>query len=263
MTRPCPRFLLLAVLALVVLPLSRMAGQTPAGAAPSVRVNVRFEGEIPKRKSFEFPPGFRERRPDEAEFCGKCADSGTLRDESLEIDAETRGVANVAIAILGPAGDHRALIAGKKKLPPVVLDNASCRFAPHVGFVMAGSPITVRNSDSFSHNARIVFRGQQELWNAIVAPGREAQTRPFNVTGTYTVYCDVHPWMRAYIIAVRHPYVEVTGKTGECVISDLPIEGEADVVAWHETLGSAKSTIRLVPGSEIQVRFTEKDLKSR
>ncbi len=209
-------------------------------------MQVVYDGAPPPRKPFAVPADFAERRPEEAAFCGDCAKAGRLVDESLLVSPEGRGIRNVAVSVQNVPGDV-------KELPAANLDNHECRFEPRVGFVAVGSTVLVKNSDTFAHNARIFGRGNQEVWNAIVAPGKSAPTRPFIVTGTYSVICDVHPWMRATIIATRHPWVGVTGDDGRARIRGIPATGKTELVLWHEKLGTARVQVDLAGAEETRL----------
>ncbi len=67
----------------------------------------------------------------------------------------------------------------------------------------------------------------------------------------FTVKCDVHPWMNAYVAVMSHPYFAVTGEDGKFSI-DMP-EGTYEIEAWHEKLGTQTQTVE-VPG-EINFSF--------
>jgi hypothetical protein len=136
---------------LLALTLLSCSPAEPRAAAPdtgSVEVVVLWAGEIPDPPPVRFPEAWAQSYPDDAGYCGNCREAGTLRDESLIIGAG-RGVANVAASFPGlPATEHGT---GAR----VRLDNKGCRFEPHLQFVPVGLPVTVTNSDPFTHNARI------------------------------------------------------------------------------------------------------------
>jgi plastocyanin len=202
------------------------------------------------------PEDFQKRRPEEGAFCGECAERGVLRHEELEVDPGTRGIRNVAAAIAGLPGDPSSL-------PKAVLDNKDCRFEPRIQFVAVGATLGVKNSDGFTHNARILGRGNQEFWNAIIAPGTESPTRPFVVAGTYTAICDVHPWMKATVIATKHPYCAITGADGIAVIDKVPAGQEWEVTLWHESLGTARAKIAVEAGKRASWPVTPRRFKAR
>jgi hypothetical protein len=48
--------------------------------------------------------------------------------------------------------------------------------------------------------------------------------------------CNIHPWMKGYLIVQDHPYVAVSGKDGTFAIKSLPA-GKWTFRAWHEESG--------------------------
>jgi hypothetical protein len=56
------------------------------------------------------------------------------------------------------------------------------------------------------------------------------------------VKCNIHPWMRAYIGVVAHPFFAVTGDDGTFTIKGLP-PGTYTIEAWHEKFGTSDQTI--------------------
>ena len=63
------------------------------------------------------------------------------------------------------------------------------------------------------------------------------------------VKCNQHPWEKAYVAVLPHPFFAVTAQDGSYKISGLP-PGQYTVVAWHERFGEQRT--------EIAVGVTEK-----
>lgn len=241
-----------------------LAGTLPAQAvAPkplpmSVEFSVRWEGELPPAPlTVRLDPAWKERNPAEAKLCGKCADEGRLVDESLLVDEKSRGIAHVAISLLGLEGPVEAL-----KEP--LLDNKDCRFEPRVFFAATGHGIRVQNSDPFAHTARLSDGGGNLLWNAMITTAEPVTTKALARSGTFQVLCDMHPWMKAHVIATRHPYVVVSGKDGKGLIAAVPAESrELSFVAWHEKLGTARGTLTTKPGARVETSLDQRAFKRR
>ena len=49
----------------------------------------------------------------------------------------------------------------------------------------------------------------------------------------FYIKCDVHPWMRSWVLVSDHPYFAVTDKSGNFTIKDIPA-GTYEVVCWQE-----------------------------
>ncbi len=56
------------------------------------------------------------------------------------------------------------------------------------------------------------------------------------------VKCNVHPWMRAYIGVVSHPFFAVTGDDGTFTIKGLP-PGTYTIEVWHEKYGKQEQPV--------------------
>jgi hypothetical protein len=231
-------------------------GSALAQERPTLTVTVTWDGELPKLKPVVIPDGFRQRNPDEARFCETCGGKGSLDDESVVVDARSRGLRDVAVSLVGVPDDL------KRDLPPPVLDYNDCRFEPRVQFVVLGSSIRVKNSDAFVHNARILGRGNRELWNALVPAEDGVDTTPLRAPGVYSVFCDVHPWMRAWLIGTRTPWVGVSDARGRVTFEGIPAGTEVTVHLWHPTLGRAQVRSVVAEGGTELKPLTQKDFKN-
>lgn len=47
------------------------------------------------------------------------------------------------------------------------------------------------------------------------------------------VECNIHPWMKGYVIVQEHPYVGITDEAGQLEITNLPV-GEVTFLVRHE-----------------------------
>jgi hypothetical protein len=71
---------------------------------------------------------------------------------------------------------------------------------------------------------------------------KEVTTKFDRPEPVFTVKCDVHPWMNAYIGVFTHPFFAVTGPDGKFSISGLE-PGTYELTAWHEKLGTQTASI--------------------
>jgi len=157
--------------------------------------------------------------------CGK----HKLVSEELVVGAD-KGVAGVVIFARDEAvkGDPAAGPKG-----PLVIDNNSCRFEPHVIVVPAGTEVTVKNSDSVAHNVNMTPL-KNNAFNQIIPPGQEIkvtfgkpETRPFSAV------CNIHPWMKGWVMVAPTPFAAASGKDGSFEIAGLPA-GAVEFVLTHE-----------------------------
>ncbi|MAG57306.1 MAG: hypothetical protein CMJ83_13515 [Planctomycetes bacterium] len=237
----------------ITLALIAVAALLPAQG--TLKIVVKWDGDAPKPKALVLPADFVKRNPDEAAFCDACAKKGKLLDETLVVDPKTKGIRDVAISLDGPR-------SSRDQLPPqVTLDNEHCRFSPRVAWVPIGSPLIVKNSDKFTHNARISARGRRQFWNALVPGGASVNTYPVTIGGVYRVVCDVHPWMKAWVIGTRNHWVGVTPKSGVVQFKDVSSPRPVKVHLWHPHLGRARVRVEVERGKEVLKSLTQKDFK--
>ena len=67
--------------------------------------------------------------------------------------------------------------------------------------------------------------------------------------------CDVHPWMRAALGVVDHPYFAVTGLDGAFTLGRVPA-GQYTLAAWHPRLGKRQQEIEVAAGATTRVEIT-------
>ncbi|MGH9675065.1 MAG: carboxypeptidase regulatory-like domain-containing protein, partial [Bryobacteraceae bacterium] len=129
---------------------------------------------------------------------------------------------------------------------PVVLDQHTCIYQPHVIGVVVGQEIEIRNSDDTNHNVHPLPKINRE-WNESQAPKSDPKRKSFpREEVMIAVKCNVHPWMRSYVGVVRHPYFAITGDDGTFTIKDVP-PGEYTVEAWHEKYGTMETKVTVAP----------------
>lgn len=128
----------------------------------------------------------------------------------------------------------------------VKLAQKGCMYEPHVLGVMTNQEIEVANDDPTNHNIHPLPKVNRE-WNESQPPGGEAKKKTFaREEVMIPVKCNVHPWMRAYIGVVGHPFFAVTGDDGSFTIKGLP-PGTYTLEAWHEKYGTQDVQITVAP----------------
>lgn len=129
----------------------------------------------------------------------------------------------------------------------VVIDQKGCMYEPHVVVAIVGQPVEFRNSDPEPHNVH--SRPSQERgWNFMMSRTGATRTVTFQKPEVAVpIGCDVHPWMRAYVAVVPHPYAAVTDRSGSARIGPLP-PGSYTLEFWHEQLGKKEVRVTLSAG---------------
>jgi plastocyanin len=167
----------------------------------------------------------------DVEVCGK----HKLVNEELMVAAD-KGVANVVVFVRDKSVKVHPDAAAAAKSTKVVLDNKDCRFEPHVAFVQAGQSLVVKNSDPVGHNSNIATLKNSPSNNLIPAGGEATLTFKAAEAIPAQVTCNIHPWMKAWLVVRDNPYAAVSGPDGSFEIANLPV-GELELQLWHEKAG--------------------------
>jgi len=167
-----------------------------------------------------------------------CVQQGATAPDEAVVVGDGGGLQNAFVYVKDGLGDLRFPIPATTTL----LDQKGCRYTPHVLGVQVGQSIEVLNSDPTLHNVHAVPTENQEFNTGQPLPGMK-HTHRFSTREVMVPFkCDVHPWMRAYVGVLDHPYFAVSGPDGSFELKGLP-PGTYTVEAWHETLGTQTQTV--------------------
>jgi plastocyanin len=188
-----------------------------AQAAPgTIRGQVSFVGTAPPRPALDLSSD---------PYCAK------QRVQSEDVVVTGGKLRDVLVRIKpGSAGKH---VPPQK---PLVIDQNACMYRPRVSGAVAGQQILLRNSDRTLHNVH-AYAGKRTLFNRAQLPGAP-DMKAVQPPGTEILElgCDIHRWMRAYVVISDHPFFAVTGDDGRFEIRNVP-PGTYTLEAWHPVLG--------------------------
>jgi len=174
--------------------------------------------------------------------------SGT--DESVRV--ENGGLANVLVRIKGAvpgAPPSRALAAR-----PIVVGQKDCTFTPRVQGALSGQKVLLQNEDGTLHNVRLAD-DQRFLFNVAQRPKGPPVERPLpEAEGVLSLKCDIHPWMRAWVVMSPHGYFATTDASGHFELEDLPA-GTYTLEAWHESLGTQTAQVTVAEAGSTEARL--------
>ncbi|MBI3940252.1 MAG: carboxypeptidase regulatory-like domain-containing protein [Acidobacteria bacterium] len=222
------------------------AAETPAAAideatAATVMGKVSFAGTKPTPKKI---------RMDAEKYCTE-QHSGKPIDSDEVVVNDNGTLANVFVFVKDGLGD-RSFPAPSQ---PVVLDQKGCVYTPHVVGAMTGQSVDVLNSDETTHNVHPQPKNNPE-WNISQPPKAEKITKTFaREELPIPVKCNVHPWMKSYILVVKHPFFGVTGADGSFTLKGLP-PGDYTIAAWHEKYGASEQKVTLTAKDSKTVDFS-------
>ena len=121
----------------------------------------------------------------------------------------------------------------------VTLDQKGCHYVPHVMGVQTNQKVSITNSDPTQHNVHPTPKVNPE-WNQTQPNGAAPIEKTFaRAEVLIPVKCNQHPWMKAYIGVLRHPFFAVSAEDGTYSLKGVP-PGTYTVVAWKE--GGAEGT---------------------
>ena len=167
--------------------------------------------------------------------------------------------------VVGPAGELANVIIWIKNAPagpaaagPAVLDQKGCLYHPHVQAVQVGQPLEIKNSDATLHNVHAMPAVNSQFNEGQPVQGM-VSTKKFDKVEAepFKIKCDVHGWMKSYMIVLPHPYHGVSGMNGQYTIPNLP-PGTYTIEAWHEKYGKQEQNITVGAKEQKQVNFTFK-----
>lgn len=214
--------------------------QVDPAVAASVSGTVKFAGEAPKLVPINMGG--------DAEC--KATHDGPVYPETVVVNANGT-LKNVFVVVTAGLGDKTFEVP----TAPVHIDQEGCVYVPHVVGLQVGQPLEVTNSDPTLHNVHPLPRENVE-WNKSQAAGAGAIGEKFSKPEfMIPVKCNIHPWMRAYVNVVEHPFFAVTDENGAFSIKGLP-PGEYTLRAVHERFEAQEFKVTVAAGENATAEFT-------
>ena len=163
--------------------------------------------------------------------CGKEKDA-----EDLAL-ARDRGIRNTVVWLQ----TARPGAKWEGPLSPVQMDQKECMFVPRVVVVPAGGTVEFLNNDQLLHNLHSAVSRENPAFNRTQPKGR---TIPivFKRPEIIRVDCDLHPWMRAWVVVTEHPFYALTNEQGEFALANVPA-GQYTLAVWQESLGTVTRAV--------------------
>ncbi len=204
---------------------SEMVGQTEFG---TIKGRIVWGGEeIPAPKVLE-EKGKAKVNPE------VCARDQTIYDRELVVDPKTKGVLYCCAYLVRPKGSNpdavKELLA---KHPTVEIDQKNCEFLPYMTAMHEGQTLVVKSSDAgINHNFHI--SGFNNGANQNVPAGTELKLKLNPENRPIPVECNIHPWMKANVLILDHPFFATAGTDGSFEIKGVPA-GTQNLVLWHKS----------------------------
>ncbi|MEK7400856.1 MAG: plastocyanin/azurin family copper-binding protein [Gemmatimonadota bacterium] len=135
----------------------------------------------------------------------------------------------------------------------------SRQFSPRVRVITEGSKVEFANQDPFSHN---VFSKTNGGFDTGVYGRGKTKDQTFKEAGVYPIYCNVHPRMTAFIIALSTPLYTQAGNDGRFMLEGVP-PGQYRLSVWHDrtTISTQDVTVGAAGLSNLRVQLDARGYK--
>ena len=187
------------------------------------------------------------------------------------------GLAAAFVALAGPravaAPEHEALagraLAGGKPVADAViwLDAPSAprprerrfvvhqrnmEFVPRVLAAPVGATVELPNNDRVFHNVFSFTNGKP--FDLGLYPTGASKRITLDRAAVNRLYCNIHPHMAAYIVAVDTPYYATTDRAGRFTIPEVPA-GRYTYRAWRSGADALNATVVVGDGQPLEVSW--------
>ncbi len=176
------------------------------------------------------------------EVCGE-----GFKEDQAYIISKSGGVKNAVVYI-------ENVKSGKPlKKGNIELIQEKCEFKPRVIATGVGTTLTVINNDDVTHEANgvlnfiLVFLFKQHKKG-------DKDKVTFKGSGIVEITCNIHSWMKAWIVILDNPYFQVTDSKGYFKITDIP-PGKYKIKMWHEGFGTLVKEVEVKPGKVTKLNF--------
>jgi plastocyanin len=195
--------------------------QAPAAETGDLKIRFEYGGDPPKPDAIDVNK--------DKEFCGK----HPLMDERLIVSEKNKGIKNVLVYVYTGRGG-----SDLDKVEPVknthTLANDKCRFEPHIVVAQVGDTLKITNPDPVGHNANLGFFNNKAA-NFLIPPGQEKLVElEKDEPAPIPVDCNIHPWMKSFVVVLDHPFAAVSDENGDLIIKGLPVGKKLVFRAFHE-----------------------------
>jgi hypothetical protein len=232
-----------------VLPVGTLlAGVPTQGSFGTIKGRLVYgSGEAPPAKNLK-EKGAAEKDPT------VCAAAAAIPDRSLVVDPKTLGVKYGFAYLVRPKGQNpEAVKELVGKAEKVVLDQKNCEFIPYALALHQDQTLVFKSSDPVNHNVHL-SPFTNPPFNQILAANGVVEKKLVAERRVIPVSCDIHPWMKSWIMVFDHPFFAVTGDDGSFEIKGVPA-GDQKLVIWQASVGYA--TPGLAQGMPVPVKAGE------
>lgn len=136
--------------------------------------------------------------------------------------------------------------------PKIVLDQRNLNFSPHVLVVRVGTVVDFPNNDRVFHNVFSFRDGKR--FDLGMYPVGTVRRVTFDRPGLSRVFCNIHPNMAAYVMAVDTPYFAAADEAGAFTIAAVA-PGTYTYHAWRPGGTTITGASAVDPEKSLDVRW--------
>ena len=162
--------------------------------------------------------------------CGAEKDAGDL------LLSARKEIANAVVWLDNPPAGG----VGPATPKDVTIDQKACMYLPRIVVAPVGRTVDFLNSDRLLHNIHAMPKLNASLNRT--QPKNRTISVTFDKPEIVEVTCDLHPWMKAWVVVAAHPFYAITGADGQFEFGNLP-PGQYRYQAWHERLGTVSGQV--------------------
>ena len=169
-----------------------------------------------------------------------------MDDPTVSVGKDGKGLDNVFVRVIGPTAPGSG---------DVTVNQHECMYEPRVQGAVEGQKVMIKNEDGTLHNVH-AYNGTTTLFNQAQPPkSKEIEKAPPANAQVITLKCDVHPWMKGFVVMNKNPYFTVS-KDGHYEITGVPA-GTYKVEAWQEKLGTKTvENVKVADGAKADANFS-------
>lgn len=134
----------------------------------------------------------------------------------------------------------------------VTLDQHNLGFEPPVIVVRVGTVIDFPNHDTVFHNVFSYRDGKK--FDLGMYPAGTSKPIAFDRPGLSRIFCNIHPHMAAYVMAVDTPYFAMSDEHGAFLISNVPA-GTYMYHAWKPGGQTLTGSVTVDANHPLEIRW--------
>ncbi|MEQ1756969.1 MAG: methylamine utilization protein [Vicinamibacterales bacterium] len=130
-----------------------------------------------------------------------------------------------------------------------VLDQRNLTFSPHVLAIRVGTVVAMPNNDRVFHNVFSFKDGKR--FDLGLYPVGKSKLVTFDKPGVSRIFCNIHPNMAAYVVAVDSEHFAVSDGSGLLTLAGVPA-GTYTYHAWRAGHDPSTGQVAIDPARRVE-----------